>query len=257
MVEEFFVEFVTINGSLVDTCALNISIIETINELVINIVVNDISDKFELRSMRTAAYLCDVQNNVVQLSYEGFFNSTYEERRLQGVEFVNEFTDALIQNTVELTEQIAPLDESLADVVSIYVFESPSSTPSTSPTFYPTTTPSTSPTLLPSKQPSTSPSTVPSVALSITPSDLPTTTPSAFKSDTPSSSPTSSPSFVPSMAPSVQSSLVPSIEPSLASSMYPSSNPTHGGKSKKEKKQKKKKKEKKKKKKAKARRRIY
>jgi len=213
---DFFVELQNADGSLVDVCALKSSVIEGINVLVIDTVINTVSDMFVLKSMQTAAYPCEVQVNMLQLSYEGLYNSTYGERRLQGVEFFNEFIDALEQSTVEITEGIAALDESLADVVSIAVVESPSSTPSISPTLYPTTTPA---------KPSFNPSSVPTASST----DMPTLLPS----------------FVPSIAPTIEPSLDPSLGPSLAPSIYPSSTPTYGGKGNKNKKKKKKKKKKK------------
>ena len=100
---------------------------------------------------------------------------------------------------------------------NVLVTESPSKTPTNTPSKTPTKTP----TLLPSKTPTNTPSLLPSKTPTNTPSILPSNTPSHFVSNIPSDSPSNTPSYVPS-----KETLSPSKTPTNTPSTFFNANRT-------------------------------
>ncbi len=98
----------------------------------------------------------------------------------------------------------------------------PSSTPSDTPTATPTSTPSDTPTATPTSTPSDTPTATPTS----TPSDTPTATPSSTPSDTPTATPTSTPSDTPTATPSNTPTETPTNTPTETSTATPTNTPT-------------------------------
>ena len=83
-----------------------------------------------------------------------------------------------------------------------HITQSPTSTPSTSPTYEPTNEPTSTPSISPTNEPTLLPSIHPSVFPTQPPSVFPSVSPSRFPSQIPSTSPSTTPSSNPTMTPS-------------------------------------------------------
>ena len=76
---DIYVEFENFNGSPVDICSLNESILAQIGTVFENILSSALSGSFEFRDLNTSKYNCDQQINLLKISYVGVYNDVCKE----------------------------------------------------------------------------------------------------------------------------------------------------------------------------------
>ena len=105
--------------------------------------------------------------------------------------------------------------------------KTPSESPSADPTVSPSTNPSTSPTAEPSDEPSMSPTNEPSTEPTVSPSLNPSVDPTKSPTEEPTISPTTEPTMSPSVDPTASPTTEPSTDPTAAPSTEPTAEPTN------------------------------
>eukprot|EP00804_Cyclotella_cryptica_P021802 CCRYP_000795-RA/>CCRYP_000795-RA protein AED:0.34 eAED:0.33 QI:0/0.5/0/1/1/1/3/0/676 len=135
-------------------------------------------------------------------------------------------TDTGLPQVGDTSKKIGPLVNLRAAIDSLLATMSPTNSPTASPSNTPSMSPTTTPTSNPSNTPSMSPTATPTASPTNTPSMSPTATPTATPTNTPTMSPTATPTASPTNTPTISPTATPTASPTNTPTTSPTAKPT-------------------------------